>query len=120
MPTIRSFQTDTNMAKETPSNAIAIEAAIASAVTAAANAATVQNDITWMKKSLTGIEQTLKDMNSAFVTQSAFQDTANTTTDHEKRLRTIEENMWKWIGIFTILSVALSTTVATIVKNFIG
>lgn len=97
-----------------------LENAIAAAATAASNAASVQKDIEYIKKDIGEIKNAVKEMTMSFVTQAAFQDTANTATDHEKRLRLIEENMWKWVGIGTIVSVVVTTVIATIIKNYLG
>ena len=84
------------------------------AAKAAADSATaiavVATDTSWMKKSLAGIEETLGAISSDFVSNSRFLESEKNQDDMEKRLRVIEENMWKWIGSASVIG-AISTTV---------
>ena len=106
-------------------NAAATAAAAAAsnaqiAAKAAADSATaiavVATDTSWMKKSLAGIEETLRVISSDFVSNSRFLESEKNQNDMEKRLRVIEENMWKWIGSASAIGAILTTVVSYLMK----
>ena len=87
-------------AKQASDNAaIAAKAAADSAT----NIAIVATDTSWMKKSLTGIEDKLEQMDKNYVTAAQFMEFCNTQSDHEIRLRRLETNMGKWIGAISVI-----------------
>ena len=112
-----TIATATANASQAASAAAAASASAASnaqiATKAAADSATaiavVATDTSWMKKSLAGIEETLRVISSDFVSNSRFLESEKNQDDMEKRLRVIEENMWKWIGSASVIG-AISTT----------
>ncbi len=103
----------------------AVELATTASTTAAALAnktsettAIISNDISWMKKSLSGIEIALKEMSGTFVTSIRFAEFENEAKDREARIRAIEQNMWKFIGSASVISAGLSIAVAFVLKLF--
>ncbi len=66
--------------------------------------AVVANDVSWMKKSLEGIELKLNEMEKAFVTATQHQEVLNEIADHESRIRVIETRTWIWVGGLAVLT----------------
>jgi hypothetical protein len=67
--------------------------AVALATKTAETTGIISNDISWMKKSLTGIELTLAKMNDAFVTAAQHTEVVRVQEDHEVRIRSNETNI---------------------------
>ena len=119
-----TIATATANASQAASAAAAAAASAASnaqiAAKAAADSATaiavVATDTSWMKKSLAGIEETLRVISSDFVSNSRFLESEKNQNDMEKRLRVIEENMWKWIGSASAIGAILTTVVSYLMK----
>lgn len=97
-----------------------LESAITSAVTAAANAAVVQTDIGYIKKDIAEIKQAVRDMPGIFLTVNEFKEHTKISDDHEKRIRVIEENMWKWIGISSIATAVAMMVISYVLKDLLG
>ncbi len=115
------------MTKDTYNNnssAAASAAAAGNTATAAALAAskaseaiaTISTDLSWMKKSLSGIEQTLKEMSGVFVSTTIFSENQKMTDDHETRIRSIENNMGKWMGAIGVITFIITIAVSYILK----
>ena len=88
--------------------------AVALATKTAETTGIISNDISWMKKSLSGIEVTLAKMNDAFVTSAQHAEVCRIQTDHEERLRKIEDKFGKWVG-----AVAVITFVVTLLGGYL-
>jgi len=101
---------DTSLVAAAASNAsAAASAAATAAASAASNAqiaakaaaesataiAIVATDTTWMKKSLSGIEQTLDEMGKSFVTASQHLEIIKFIDNHENRLNSLETEKTK-------------------------
>jgi hypothetical protein len=93
------------------------------AAKAAADSATaiavVATDTSWMKKSLTRVEETLSTMSNSFVSQADHKDVLNQLSDHETRIRTLENNMLKWMGGIAVITFIITIAVSFLLK-FIG
>lgn len=96
-----------------------LESAITSAVTAAANAAVVQTDISYIKKDVAEIKAALRDMSGTFVVRGEHEDVLKNISDHESRLRTIEENMFKYLGIAAVVSAILTIAIGAVINYFL-
>lgn len=88
-------------------NQVATAASVAATAvaTAAASAnSSMATDINWMKGSLKGIESKIDGLSGVYVTHVEFIDVVRIQEDHEKRTRLLEQNVWKWTGIGSVLS----------------
>lgn len=108
-----------NLATVTAQRAVELATTAAATATALANktsetTAIISNDISWMKKSLAGIEITLKEMTGAFVTSIRFGEFERDAQDRETRIRALEQNMWKLVGMTSVI-----TTIITISLGFV-
>lgn len=94
-------------------------ASIAAALikTTAESTATALN-IQYIQKDILEIKQSLKDINTLYVTQTEFVEHLKDDADHELRIRTIEQSMWKWLGISTTAGMVLSFLTAYFLKVF--
>jgi hypothetical protein len=90
--------------------------AVALATKTAETTGIISNDISWMKKSLTGIEVTLAKMNDAFVTAAQHAEVIRVQEDHEERLRKIEDNQGKWMGAIAVITFVISIGVSFFIK----
>ena len=90
--------------------------AVALATKTAETTGIISNDISWMKKSLTGIELTLAKMNDAFVTAAQHAEVCRQLEDHEKRIRKIEDNQGKWMGAIAVITFVVTIAVSFLVK----
>ena len=90
--------------------------AVALATKTAETTGIISNDISWMKKSLTGIEVTLAKMNDAFVTAAQHSEVVRVIEDHEARIRKIEDNLGKWIGAAGVIIFLITVAVSFLVK----
>lgn len=98
------------LAKATSDTASALASAKAAADVTAAVLAT---DISYIKKDLAEIKLSLDRMPDSFLTKADFKDHSVMDDDHEKRIRLIEQSMWKWVGASSVI-----TTVVTISISF--
>jgi len=84
--------------------------AVALASKTAETTAIISNDISWMKKSLSGIESTLNEMTKAFVTASQHQEVIKTLDEHSEDIHELQTDKTRTtvllsigIGILTLL-----------------
>lgn len=91
---------------------------VAETALAAANvsSAVLANNVEYIKSDITEIKQTLKEMTGTFVTKGEFIEVMKVQQDHEVRTRAIEQNMWKWMGMATVLSSVVGIVVGFILK----
>jgi hypothetical protein len=66
--------------------------------------AVVANDVSWMKKSLIGIETKLNEMDKAFVTAAQHADVIKSIDNHEGRINTLETEKTR---VTVLLSIAI-------------
>jgi hypothetical protein len=95
---------------------LAATTATALATKTAETTAVMSNDITWMKQSLSGIEQTLKEINGTFVTNERFAEVEKNVMDHEDRIRNVEHNTWIWAGGLAVLTILVPLVIKFFVK----
>lgn len=113
-----------NLAAATAAKAVELASTATATATALAtktaeSTAGISKDIEWMKKSLIGIEGTLKEMSGVFVTTSIFTLNQNMTDDHEKRIRAIESNIGRWLGAIAVITFLITIGVSILLKKFI-
>ena len=75
----------------------------------------IRTNMAWMMKSLSSIEQTLSEMQKAFVTSAQHAEVITELSDHEERLRNNERNLQYYAGGLFIISF----TVPILLKIFI-
>jgi hypothetical protein len=105
-----------NAAKEAAANA-AIAANVAKE--AAISAAVVSTNIDYIKRDIAEIKENMKDVLGRFVTQQDFAEHIKVDVDHEERIRTIEQNMWKWIGASSVAGALISSILGVVIKTFL-
>lgn len=90
------------------------------AAKAAADSATaiavVATDTSWMKKSLSGIEEKLNEMDKAFVTAAQHREVTDIQEDHEKRIRTLETRTILWLGGLALLGPIVTILIGVATK----
>lgn len=99
----------TKLASETANTAVALATTASKtasdlAIKTAETTTAINTNIEWMKKSLTGIEEKLNEMDKAFVTAAQHALVLAAIEDHEKRLRYVETNLTR---VLTWGSIAL-------------
>lgn len=65
------------------------------------------------------LKESIKDLKNGFVTHTEFAETEKITDDHENRIRTIEKNMWKWIGMSSIISSFGGGIIIALIEHFL-
>ena len=103
-------------AKAADLSSLAATTATTLATKTAETTAVMSNDITWMKQSLSGIEQTLKEINGTFVTNEKFTEISKEVEDHEIRVRNVEHNTWIWAGGLAVLTVLVPLAIKIFIK----
>ena len=101
----RLAETTSAKAVELAASATATAAALASKT--AESTAEIRTDISWMKQSLSNIQNTLKEMVGMYITKPIFDENQKMTDDHEERLRIVEQRIQIWAGGLLILSFAI-------------
>jgi len=86
---------------------------------AAVSSALIQNDITYIKRDIGNIFETLKEQGNTFVKQPEHNEVLSSIKDHEDRIRTIEQNMWKQIGYSSVISAIASAGLVALAEHFI-
>lgn len=85
--------------------------------------AVMGNDISYIKKDIGEIKESIKDISKQHITRAEFVEFVEsfnrTSTDHERRLRIIEENMWKWVGMSIVFSSVMAIGISVLVKMLI-
>ena len=109
------------LASETASKAADLATATANtavvlASKTAESMAVISTDISWMKKSLSGIENTLKEIQGVYVTSVVFAESDKEINDHEIRIRKIEDNVGKWMGAIGVITFIVTITVTFLLK----
>lgn len=69
------------------------------------------NDIDWMKKTLDGIVEVLQ--------TADFAESKRTQSDHETRIRKIEDRIGPWIGGLAMIAVIVPIVVTVVIKLFV-
>ena len=89
----------------------------------AKDVAVAGNDIARIKTDIGEIKEGIKDISKQFPTRAEFLEVIKvineTTADHERRMRIIEENMWKWVGMSIVFSSVMAIGISVLVKMLI-
>lgn len=103
-----SKSTDVTSASATSVAAIAAATQAADAVkTAAVNAAIVANDISYIKKDITEIKNSINSFPTIFISRSEFDTTKELVKEHSKQLEQMERIMYLGIGGLTVITFIL-------------
>ena len=62
----------------------------------------------------------LKNDRNQYVTQPEHNELTKVVVDHEKRVRVLEQSMWKWIGVSSTIGAGISLAVAIAMKLITG
>lgn len=54
--------------------------------------------LSYIRRDIFDIRQTLTDMRNAYVTRSDYEEHLKADDDHEERIRSLERSYWKYIG----------------------
>jgi hypothetical protein len=79
-------------------------------------AAVVSTNIEYIKGDIADIKQAIKELSGAYPTKAEFAALGLKVDDHERRTRTLEQNMWKWVGIASVLSPLLLSGLGQVIK----
>lgn len=94
------------------------------AAKAAAESATaiavVATDTTWMKGTLTRVEETINEMNKAFVTATQHNEVLKILADHEVRLNSNETEKIRTTVLLTIGTAILSLILSLLIWHLLG
>jgi cob(I)alamin adenosyltransferase len=109
------------LAAETAAKAADLATIAATTATALASktsetTAIISNDITWVKKSLSGIELTLKEMNGEFVSRTEFNPIHDSITEYHKKVDDLQQFVWIGIGGVTVLSFIIPIVLKYFIK----
>ena len=73
-----------------------------------------------VESGLSGVGQKIIDLEEKiekkYATKDDLNDIKTTQQDHENRTRSIEQNMWKWIGAMSVVSAVLGVLISWIMK----
>lgn len=75
-------------------------------------------NISYIQKDMVEVKQTLKEMIGVFVTTKDFAEHEKRVDDHEVRIRTLEEGMWKLVGVSSIIA-SIITVLGTFLLKLI-
>lgn len=70
----------------------------------------------YVRRDISEIKGTLSDLKNGYVTRTDFDEHLKTDADHESRIRTLEKNMWKWIGASSIISAGAAYVAQFLIK----
>ncbi len=82
----------------------------------AVETAVMAKNIDSIKIDVSEVKQTLKELFGVFVTKIEFTDVSKIQVDHESRIRVIEANMWKWLGMSSVIASLVAIIVAYLMK----
>ena len=110
---IAAREAATAAAKAAENAAIAAKAAAESATAIAV----VATDTSWMKKSLSRVEESLSEMSKSFVSAVQHAELVKRVDDHEIRITKAETEHTKITVLLSIASVIMSTLVALLIYH---
>ena len=98
---------------------IAVDAAkAAQLIKSTAEQTATSINISYIQKDMADVKQSLKEITGMYVTNKDFADYIKTSDDHENRIRKMEENMWRWVGISSVVA-SVITAVSTFLLKLI-
>lgn len=80
--------------------------------------ALINNNISFIQSDVKEIKQSIKELSGVFVTKSEHLEILKVQEDHEHRTRAIEQNMWKYVGIYSAVSFIVATVTPFILRLF--
>ena len=80
--------------------------------------ALMSNNIGYIQSDIKDIKQSIKELTGVFATKTELVEVAKIQTDHETRIRDGEKALWRYVGVFSVISVMISILVPIIVKDF--
>jgi hypothetical protein len=127
----KTDQTLTNVSVAANNAALAAKNASDSALAASHNAeiaakaaaesataiAVVATDTSWMKKSLTRVEETLNEMGKSFITYSQHQEVVKSVDDHEVRLNCLETEKTRITLLLSVSGFILTILIGLLVYH---
>lgn len=73
----------------------------------------------YMRRDISEIKTSINELKNSYVTQKDFSEHLKADEDHENRIRTIEQNMWKQIGTSSVISALGSAILLSVAQHFI-
>lgn len=73
----------------------------------------------YVRRDVGEIKSTLSDMKNGFVTRVDFDEHLKSDTDHENRIRTIEQSTWKNLGFSSAIGAVISLIGASLIQHYI-
>lgn len=75
--------------------------------------------LSYIRRDIVDIKSQLIDLKNSYVTQVDFDKHLNVDKDHEDRIRALEKDMWKRIGLTSAISALGSSGLLTVIQHFI-
>ena len=99
---------------------MAREAASAAAlIKATAESTATSINISNIKGDISEIKQSIKELGGVFATKVEYAEVVKVQVDHEARTRALEQSMWKYIGIYSVITVIVTIVLPIVLRLFI-
>lgn len=78
--------------------------------------ATVTVDIAYIRRDIGELKTAVRELGGQFPTKAEFVELVKSGADREVRIRSLEQNQWKAIGMASVVSAVLSIVIAYLLK----
>lgn len=73
-------------------------------------------DITRIKEDIKEIKDNMKDVSKQYVTLGDFSEAQKAALDRETRLRVLEQNMWRQVGMSSVIASVIAVIITIVIK----
>lgn len=81
--------------------------------------AIMSNDIGYIKSDIKDIKISIEKLSGVFASKAEMVEVNKIQVDHENRIRTGEQSMWKYLGASAVITIIVSIVLPLILKLFI-
>ncbi len=71
----------------------------------------------YLRRDIDEIKASLKILSVGFVSRTDFEEHLKADEDHESRIRSLEKNMWKWVGASSVISAGIAYLMQFLIKS---
>lgn len=75
--------------------------------------------LSYIRRDIVDIKTQLTDLKGAYVTRVDYNEHLKAAEDHEQRIRGLEKDLWKRIGLTSAISALGSSGLLTLIQHFI-
>ncbi len=75
--------------------------------------------LSYIRRDIDTINAKLDNLTNGYVTKADFEEHQKIDQDHEERIRTIEQELWKYIGFSSAISSAIALGGSFLIQHFI-